>query len=355
MRIVHVMASRVNGGVEIYSTDMMESLHREGIAQALVVPRRSIHRDKLMAAGARVESEVLDVPLTAVRRWRMARLIAEFAPDLVHCWTRRSVGMAPRTTVPIVGWLGNHHNPGHFAKCSHLIGVSEAIVRHLMAKGVASTRAHYVPNFTIIDAVEPVARGSLDTPDDAIVLLALSRLHERKGLDVLLRALVALPGCVAWLAGDGPFEGALRTLARKLGVADRTRFLGWRTDRGALLRAADICVLPSRTSEGFPAVILEAWAAATPLVATAVKGPGELIETGVNGLLTPIGDPAALAAAIRRVASEPELRRRLIAGGSAEYRAHYTREAVTRRMLALYRQLIDEHRRQAAPHEAIQG
>ena len=75
------------------------------------------------------------------------------------------------------------------------------------------------------------------------------------------------------------------------------RFLGWRTDRGALLRAADICVLPSRW-EPFGTVMLEAWAAGTPLVAAASQGPAALIEDGGNGLLVPVDDVAALAAAV---------------------------------------------------------
>src|SRR4029077_20346142 len=83
-------------------------------------------------------------------------------------------------------------------------------------------------------------------PADATALLAPSRLHEKKGLDILLASLADLPGCIAWLAGDGPLEADLKALAARLGVAGRVRFLGWRTDRGPLLAAADICVLPSR-------------------------------------------------------------------------------------------------------------
>ena len=163
-----------------------------------------------------------------------------------------------------------------------------------------SERAHYVPTFPTIDDGPPVDRAALATPADATVLLALSRLHEKKGLDILLRALAELPGCVAWIAGDGPLEADLKALAAKLGVADRVRFLGWRSDRGALLRAADICVLPSRY-EPFGTVMLEAWATGVPLVAAASQGPTALIADGGNGLLVPVDDAPALAAAIRRL------------------------------------------------------
>src|SRR5256714_247953 len=237
MRILHVMASRANGGAETYSADMMASLHAAGVEQVAVIPRAS------PTAGA--------------------------GPQADGC-----------TWAP---------------------------------------------------------------PADAPVLLALSRLHQKKGLDVVLVALAELPGCIAWIAGDGPLEADLKALASKLGVADRVRFLGWRTDRGALLGAADVCVLPSRW-EPFGTVMLEAWAAGTPLVAAASQGPAALISDGVNGLLVPVDDAPALAAAIGRLIADPALKARLIERGRADYQSGFTREAVTRRMIALYTEIIAEHR-----------
>ena len=183
------------------------------------------------------------------------------------------------------------------------------------------------------------------------MLLTLSRLHEKKGLDVFLAALARLPGCIAWIAGDGPLEADLKALSVRLGVADRVRFLGWRTDRGALLAAADICVLPSRW-EPFGTVMLEAWAAGTPLVAAASQGPAALIEDGSNGLLVPIDDAPALAAAIGRLIADPALEARLIERGRADYHKDFTQEAVTRRMIALYTEIIAER---TAPGAAATG
>src|SRR5262249_26461488 len=155
-------------------------------------------------------------------------------------------------------------------------GVTPDIVAHMLARGIPRARAHLVPTFPALEVGPPVDRASLATPGDAIVLLTLSRLHEKKGLDVLIDALAELPRCIAWIAGDGPLEKDLKARAARLGVADRVRFLGWRTDRGALLAAANICVLPSRW-EPFGTVMLEAWAAGTPLLAAASKGPAALI------------------------------------------------------------------------------
>jgi hypothetical protein len=343
MRVLQVMASRANGGAETYSTDMMASLHQAGVEQAVVIPRASIHYERLAAAGLKVEADVLDARLGLLRRRRLAALIAAFEPDLVHCWMRRAASLVPPLEVPVIGWFGGFYEPGNFARCSHFVGVTPGIVAHMVERGVPAARAHYVPTFPSIEAAPPVDRATLATPADATVLLTLSRLHEKKGLDVLLAALAQLPGCIAWIAGDGPLEAPLAALAAELGVADRALFLGWRSDRGALLAAADICVLPSRW-EPFGTVMLEAWAAGTPLVAAASQGPSALIEDGGNGLLAPVDDAEALAAAIRRLIGDPVLRAHLIDRGRADYQRGFTREAVTEHMVALYRQLIAEGR-----------
>ncbi len=341
MRILHVMASRANGGAETYSADMMESLNRVGVDQVAVIPRASIHHARLEAGGVRLASDVLDNSLGLLRRRRLAALIGAFAPDLVHCWMRRAASLMPRLEAPTIGWFGGYYDPANFARCSHFVGVTPGIVAHMVARGVSPDRAHYVPTFPTLEDGPTVDRASLATPPGATVLLALSRLHEKKGLDILLRALAELPQCVAWIAGDGPLEDELKALADELGVAGRVRFLGWRNDRGSLLRAADICVLPSRY-EPFGTVMLEAWAAGVPLVAAASRGPKELIVDGGNGLLVPIDDAAALAAAIGRLVGDPALEAHLIERGRADYQQGFTREAVTERMLGVYRQLVAE-------------
>jgi hypothetical protein len=352
MRILHVMASRANGGAETYSTDVMASLQAAGVEQVAVLPRASIHHHRLAAAGVTLAPDVLDPWFGPLRRRKLAAVIDTFKPKLIHCWMRRAASLvpplAPPVPMPVVGWFGGYYDPAHFRRCSHFVGVTPGIVEHMIGHGVPRARAHYVPTFPSLEAGPPVARSDLTTPADATVLLTLSRLHEKKGLDVLLAALADLPGCIAWIAGDGPLAADLKALAAKLGVADRVRFLGWRTDRGALLAAADICVLPSRW-EPFGTVMLEAWAAGTPLVAAASQGPSALIADGVNGLLVPVDDAPALTAAIRRLLHDPALEARLIDQGRADYQKEFTREAVTRRMIALYTAIIAERTGRGAP------
>ncbi len=338
MKIMHIMAGRGLGGAETYSTDVMLSLHRAGISQRIVMSKKAPRYAELKAAGLRMAPWVLAVPFRPLQRLLLRILIAFDKPTIIHCWMRRAASLVPKRKIPVIGWFGGYYEPRHFKRCSHFVGVTKDIVAHMVKNGVPENRAHFIPTFPDIAAMPPVDRLTLATPRDAKVLLALSRLHPKKGLDTLLAALKDLPDCFVWLAGDGPLRRELENLARELGVIDRVRFLGWRTDRAALLRGANICVLPSRY-EPFGTVILEAWAAGTPLVACRSAGPSAHIEDGVNGMLVPIDDAPALAAAIRRVMEDEDLRRRMVAQGYAAYIKTYTREAVTQQWIRFYQGL----------------
>jgi glycosyltransferase involved in cell wall biosynthesis len=98
-------------------------------------------------------------------------------------------------------------------------------------------------------------------------------------------------------------------------------------------------VLPSRY-EPFGTVILEAWATATPLIACSSAGPAAYIHNEINGMLTPIDDAASLAKAIRDVIGNDALRQKIVTQGYEDYRAHYTREAVTQQWIEYYRGLM---------------
>ncbi len=345
MRILHIMASKAHGGAETYSTDVMLSLHREGVDQGVVMPQDAPRFCELEKAGLRMIPQPFKIPFRPLQKWLTRQIIAREKPDIVHSWMRQGAGLAGRPkgkNAPVVlGWFGGYYNPAKFKNCAHLIGVTQAIVVHMIQNGVPEPLAHYIPTFPDIAPDAPIKKEALDTPQSARVLLTLSRLHPKKGLDTFLGALKELPDCVAWLAGDGPLRRELEALAHKLGVSGRVRFLGWRTDRAALLRAADVCVLPSRY-EPFGTVVLEAWAAGTPLVACASAGPAAHVAHEINGLLVPIDDGAALAAALRRTLDDVALRSRLIEAGQKTYAQGYTREAVTRQWIDFYKTVCQD-------------
>lgn len=339
MKILHIMAGHHPGGAETYSTDVMLSMQKAGMDQVIVMSKRAPRYGELKAAGLNINTGVLAVPIRPLQKFLLKRLIKKNKPTIIHCWMRRAASLMPRTSLPVIGWFGGYYNPAHFGRCTHFVGVTKDITAHMVKHGVKPERTQFIPTFPDIAPLPPLDRFNLSTPRDVKVILALSRLHPKKGLDTLLEALQQMPNCYAWLAGEGPLRRELENLAKKLGIIDRVRFLGWRTDRAALLRAADLCVLPSRY-EPFGTVILEAWAAGTPLVACRSAGPAAHVDDGVNGLLVPIDDVGALAAAMMRVLGDEDLRRKLVANGYATYIKSYTPEAVTQQWLAYYKQLV---------------
>jgi hypothetical protein len=183
-------------------------------------------------------------------------------------------------------------------------------------------------------------RDALATPEGVPVVLVLSRLHEKKGIDTILRAVATLPGVYLWLAGDGPQRHRYEALARTLGVADRTRFLGWRTDRKSLLAACDVCALPSRY-EPFGTVIPEAWSMERPLVATRAAGASQYVVDGESGLLCDIEDVAGLAGALRVAIADDVTRSRIVAGGWRAYLAGFERAQVIGTLIGTYEKAIE--------------
>jgi glycosyltransferase involved in cell wall biosynthesis len=170
-------------------------------------------------------------------------------------------------------------------------------------------------------------------------LLCVGRLIPIKGHIVLLRAFAAarqeVPALELDIAGRGPLEPALRALARELGVADAVRFLGHVTPIQSAIEQAAAVVVPSM-GEGFGMVALEAMERARPVVAASIGGLGEIVRDGVTGLLVPPGEADPLAAAIVRVASDPELGRKMGAAGRERALARFLQSFCTERTELLY-------------------
>ncbi|WP_236024996.1 glycosyltransferase [Arenibaculum pallidiluteum] len=336
MKVMQIMLSRGNGGAELQFADTVTALHRAGLDQVVVAnPASARYRDLERAGLKLVPMGPWAQRMTVLARWRMGRLIRAERPDIVQCWMRRAATVVPRTGVPTIGWFGGYYDPDRFRSCGWFIGVTPGIVKHMVARGVPADRAFYVNTYSTATGTEPVPRAEFGTPAGAPVLLTLSRLHPKKGLDVAIAAAARIPDCHLWIAGDGPLQGELAAQAARLGVADRVRFLGWRNDRGALLRAADLCLLPSRY-EPFGTVIIEAWEAGVPLVAATAAGPAETVRDGEDGILVPIDDADALEGAIRRVLGDAALRERLVATARARYAAEFTLDVALSRLRAIY-------------------
>lgn len=337
MRVLHVIAGAEIGGAETFAVDAITALAERGVQQHVICRPYPGALARYAAAG--VTTTVMRFsPLDRVLRGRrfVGRVARDFGADLVHAWMSRAGAFVPvDLACPAVGWFGDYYKLKYFRTCDSFFAVTPDIAASIVKRGMPAERVFTTNTFGTMPDAPDVARATLDTPADAKVALVLSRMHPVKGIDTLLRAAIELPELHLWLAGDGPERATYEALARTLGLGARAHFLGWRNDRKALLEACDICVLPSRY-EPFGTVIVEAWAAGRPLVATVADGARQYVHDGDDGLLCPIDDPPALAARLARVMREPGLAARLVQAGRARFEADFTREIVIDRLLDAY-------------------
>ncbi len=161
------------------------------------------------------------------------------------------------------------------------------------------------------------------------VVAWMGRLHPIKAPDVAIRACAAADGDLALLMfGDGPLRGDMEALARRLGIADRVAFAGWRDDAREWLWGCDLFV-NSSLMEGLPNAVLEAMAAGLPVAATDAGGTREAVADGVTGYLVPVNDAAALGRRIAEMRADGERRERFGAAGAARVRRDFTIEAMS--------------------------
>jgi glycosyltransferase involved in cell wall biosynthesis len=193
---------------------------------------------------------------------------------------------------------------------------------------------------TVHNGVPDDPRPAAPRPRSGPLIGAVGRLEPQKGFDIVIRALREVEGATLVLVGDGSERGRLEELARRVGVADRVVWVGWSEDVRSYLESFDVFAFPSRF-EGFPLAVLEALLARSAVVAPDVGSVAEAVHDNETGLLVPTEDPAALAAAIRRLLAEDNLRRRLGEQGRRLVLEHFTAAHMTRAYQSLYDELLN--------------
>lgn len=214
---------------------------------------------------------------------------------------------------------------------------------------VAEFRKHFpgrcqvILNGVPLPADEPQARARgralLNADQDSFVIGCAARLSAEKNHSGLLDAFAQLlgdePRSLLACAGDGPLSDALRAKAERAGLSQRVRWLGSVEDMGHFYSALDACVLNS-TREGLPLCLLEAMSFGIPVAATEVGGVGALLAEEA-GLLVPAQTPDALAGALKSLAAQPELAKKLGRKGKARIRESYSIDNMVDRYVELYR------------------
>lgn len=337
IRVAQVLAGAKQGGAENFFVRLVSGLNERTELEAKAFIRKHEHRiQSLRNNGVDTEGFRFGGKLDLLGKWQYLRALNAFNPEIVMTWMGRASSSTPASNkYVLVNRLGHYYKLKYYDHADYWVGISRGICQHMIDGGFPKDRVVYIPNFADETPVTPIPRDSFDTPTDRPLILAAGRLHENKGFDVLLHSLVQMPNVMLWLAGSGPEEAALKALCNKLGLDDRVRFLGWRTDVTTLMASVDLFVCPSR-HEGLGSIVMESWAHRCPIVATNSQGPGEAITDGVSGLITPIDDADALANAMLKVLGSDDLRQSLIEGGSTVYAEGYCKQHIVQQYIGFY-------------------
>jgi glycosyltransferase involved in cell wall biosynthesis len=234
---------------------------------------------------------------------------------------------------------------------TRFIAVSREDQRRMTAvEGIDPSRTLFIPN-GVLASPPPSGRdvrAELGIAATAPVIGTVGVLRPQKAVQVLLGAVAPLserwPDVRVLIVGEGPERARWEQLASELGVAESVLFLGHRSDVPDVLRALDVAVSCS-DFEGSPLAVMEYMDAALPIVATAVGGVPDLIDSGVHGLLVARGDSPALATGIAELLADPQRSRAMGARARDRRRNEFDIDTLVHRLEDLYLELLAERRR----------
>lgn len=364
-QIVHVLDSLDLGGQETMvlalSTLQVQSGHSVRI---VCLWREGDLAAKARAAGIDVVCAHKRPGLDVRALWRLRRFIAEWRPSVLHTHDVMShyygvaacLGQRPNAIVNTRHGYAKGDPQARderfyrqaMLRSDHGVGVSKSLKTYFVDAGlIPADRAHAIANGIDVsrfharsDAQARACRLSLGLPADAVTFGTVGRLNEVKRQVDLLHALrlrldAGDNACLV-LAGEGPMRPVLEGVRDELGLAANVRLLGARSDVPQVLAGLDVFVLCSR-SEGYSVALVEASAAALPIIATDVGGNAEIVQDGVTGLIVPALDVPALAAAMGRLGRDAPARQAMGEQGRAWALQEGSVQAMAAAYEALYR------------------
>jgi glycosyltransferase involved in cell wall biosynthesis len=345
MRVLYVHSGNLFGGVE---TVMLTLVQHQSLCPDME-PHFALcfegkFSEELSANGASIHplgNVRIRRPLTVRRaRLNLKHLLQQKEFDLVvvhSTWAQAIFGSVVRSFgKPLVFWLHDVPDgmpwPERWARWSH---APEMVVCNskYTADRLPKLYPQLEPKLIYCPVAPPAAahlnsdskevRAEFQTPEDAVVILQISRLEPHKGHLIHLKALAQLrdlPGWVCWQVGgvqkpeERQYFETVQQAALRLGIKDRIRFLGWQSEVKKLIAASDIYCQPNLYPEPFGITFVEALYARKPVVATLSGGPQEIVDESC-GFLVPPNDPISLAAALKELIENPGLRDKLGAAG----------------------------------------
>jgi glycosyltransferase involved in cell wall biosynthesis len=359
MKILHVEAGKHLYGGARQVLYIAEGLAARGIDNLLACPTGS-EMARHQPAGVRVLPMKMDGDGDIGLAFRLASLIRTARPDLVHLHSRRGAdtwgGLAAKLAgVPCVLSRRVDNPESRLAVAikyrlyDHVITISEGIRQVLLSEGLAPGKVSCVrsavdatPYLAPVDGV--VFRAEFGLPADALVAGVVAQMIPRKGHRYLFAALPALleehPRLHVLIFGQGPLAAELKAEVARRGLGEVVGFPGFRHDLPRWVGGLDMLIHPA-DMEGLGVSLLQASAAAVPIVTSRAGGLPEAVLDGVTGILCPPGDVAALGAAVSRLAGDAALRQRYGAAGRARILAEFSIDAMVAGNLQVYRQVLE--------------
>jgi len=366
MRVMFLSTSMGMGGADKQLLSAAQLMHAQGHA-VCIVSLTELGPMGLEARTQGIRTESLDMrrgvpdPRGLIR---LIRLVRAWKPDVLHSHMvhanlmARAVRLFARVPV-IVSTIHNIYEGGPLWMAAyrvsnglvdHMTIISEAAADRFVKEGIVPRELlTCVPNGVDTERFRQVAPGTREAlrssigVHDRFVWLAVGRFEIAKDYPNMLHAFAQVcqrdPNAVLLLVGHGSLQQETESLAQSLGLGDRIRFLGVRSDVPEVMAAADGYVMSSAW-EGMPIALLEAGAAGLPIVATRVGGNHEVVRDGESGFLVPPRDSEALGQAMLRLMEQaPERRRDMGERGREHVRVHYGLGRVVERWQDLYRQV----------------
>ena len=255
------------------------------------------------------------------------RLLKLVHPKLIHVYTAHNVF---KDKLPLYGFA---------LKNAKSVAVGEAVNKNLK-EDVGITDSRVIYNGVVLKETDDQVDEIISY--GGIKLGCIARLSEQKGLTYLLDAmsLLTVKDIRLFIVGDGELRNELENKVKKLDLQDSVTFLGYRKDIAECINSFDFCVLPS-VFEGFGLVAIEAFMNSKTLVATDIPGLNEVV-TNKNGVIVPAKDPAALASAIDKLATDATLRQELASQAKKDYENRFSYSMFLENYRALYREIQGE-------------
>jgi glycosyltransferase involved in cell wall biosynthesis len=307
--------------------------------------------------------------------WRLSRLMKRTRPDVVHAHDPHGVAMAAlalsigsgaaasRAMPPLVAsrrvdfhLKGNSLSRWKHRQVDCFIAASEAIRQMLLGDGIPPERTITVHEGIDVDHVAATPAVNLHEalflPHGAPIVGNVAALVPHKGQRYLIDAAHLVvqhaPDTRFVILGEGELREHLEKQVHEHHLEKHVLLPGFRTDVLGCIKAFDLFVMSSVT-EGLGTSLLDAMAAARPIVATTAGGIPEIVEDGVNGLLVPPRDARALADAILRALRDADLRGRLGDAGFARVNERFTVERMVAQTAAAYEQIVAQRREEKPP------